>query len=522
VGFDELRQREQQRRHRRMTWIAVGSTAGMAITLGLAAVAWQARNDAQRRQDQAEGLLGFMLGDLRAQLVKLNKLEVLDAVGEKAMAYFASLDTRDLSDAALTRQVAALRQIGENRNDQGRDAEAMRSFLAAYESAKVLAARHPENGDMLFERAQAEYWVGIVLRKRQEVAATTEWLVRYRDTGAALVALNPTEPRWQEELAWGHHNLAVVDFDRGKLEEGRRGFLGELAVLARLSGAKPADLALQYRIVDANSWLGSIAERSGDLGEAVARCAEQVARMEAIARAEPDNAKWRGSLATKLALQASILAITGQRGASKETRGRAKELFDALAAGDPKNVIWLKNAISCRAREAQLAVVAGDLPRVRQLVQEVKAGLERYSAAGPANRDPADRNLGSWLDWAVLEAVSEPGTEIVNAGAIELGEASVAKGGVVEVMLVKLAQARVAAGRMAARAGDQATAQKHWRRALEVLDARWERSNDWRVLDPAARAFALLGDTERQRAIVARLDQMNYRPIEPWPDPGSR
>ena len=50
VGFDELRQRELQRRHRRMTLIAAGSALGMAITLGLAAAAWLARNDARRRR----------------------------------------------------------------------------------------------------------------------------------------------------------------------------------------------------------------------------------------------------------------------------------------------------------------------------------------------------------------------------------------------------------------------------------------------------------------------------------------
>jgi hypothetical protein len=113
VGFDELRQRELQRRYRRLTWIALGSALGMAITLGLAVLAWQARNDAQRRQEQAEGLLSFMVGDLRTQLAKLNKLEVLDAVGEKAMAYFATLNTLRRRAHAASRGVAADRREPE-------------------------------------------------------------------------------------------------------------------------------------------------------------------------------------------------------------------------------------------------------------------------------------------------------------------------------------------------------------------------------------------------------------------------
>ena len=521
VGFDELRQRELQRRYRRLTWIALGSALGMAITLGLAVLAWQARNDAQRRQEQAEGLLSFMVGDLRTQLAKLNKLEVLDAVGEKAMAYFATLNTRDLSDAALTRQVAVLRQIGENRNDQGRYPEAMRSFLAAYESAKVLAARHPENGEMLFERAQAEYWVGYVLRKRGELAAMTEWLVRYRDSGAALVALNPAEPRWQKELAWGHHNLAVVDLDAGKLDDARRGFLGELATLEQRAAAKPADLELQFRTADAISFLGSIAERSGNLGEAATRCADVVARFEALMRAEPINAKWRLKLADALALHASVLAITGERSAAMAQRGRAKAMFDALVAGDPKNRTLLKRALNNRLKEAGIQLAEGDQAGFRALVQETRGALEQLSAATPADREVTMNLSIAWRLWAqLLAAAGEPGVDHAIARAIDLGEAMVTGGRATEVIVCEAAQTRITAAQLLARAGDRAAASLHARRALELLGPRCDESNHWRALDPAARAFALLGDTEHQRAIIARLDRMNYHAMEPWPTVG--
>lgn len=521
VGFDELRQRELQRRQRRLLWITTGSVAGMAIALGLAAVAWQARNDAQRRQEQAEDLLGFMVGDLRMQLAKLNKLEVLDAVGEKAMAYFASLNTRDLSDAALTRQVAVLRQIGENRNDQARYAEAMRSFLAAYESAKVLAARHPANGDILFERAQAEFWVGNVLRKRGEADAMAEWLVRYRDTTAALVALNPSDARWQEELSYGHHNLAVVDLDSGQLEAAHQGFLGELAMLQRLTAAKPAELPLQFRLADANSWLGTVAERRGDLGEAAARFAEEITRVDVIARAEPDNAKWRAKLADALTLHASILAITGQRPAAMAERIRARGLLDALVKGDPTNRTWLRASLYNRQREVWLMSSNGELSSHRALVEEVKSELEKLSSAEPRNREVTGRLAPAWRQWAeTLAAAGEPGADRAMSRAIEIGEAIIAEGRAPESALGEAAQTRVTAGLLAMRTGDRPAAQRHWQRALELLGARGEQSNFWRLLDPAARALALLGETKRRDAIVARLDRMNYHPVVPWPTLG--
>ncbi len=518
VGFDELRQRELQRRYRRMTLVAGCSMAGMALTLGLAVLAWQARNDAQRRQDQVEDLLGFMLGDLRSELAKLNKLEVLDAVGKQALAYFASLNTRDLSDAAHTRQVAALRQIGEIRRDQGRYAEAMSSFLAAYESAKILAARHPENGDMLYERAQTEFWIGFVLRKRGEVDAMTEWLVRYRDTAVALVALNPADARWREELAYSHHNLAVADIDRGQLDSARRGFLAELAILERLASAKPADLPLQFRIADADSWLGLVAERSGNLKEAAARYAEEVSRVEALARAEPANARWRAKLADALGLHASVLAITGQRSAANERRTRARALLDALVAGDPQNRSLLYASLIQRMKESELLRAEGDASNAAKMVDDTLEKLEKLAAANPKNLDLTHGVAFGLRQRAELSAeLGRTGVDEAAAQAVEVSGRLLIGKQPQDGYVGECAQARVTAGQLAADNGEIAVAQNHWRAALQVVEPRVAASNDWRVLVPAARALWLLGQRDASRAAIQRLQGFGFQPIQPWP-----
>src|SRR6185436_8309435 len=78
VGFDDLRQRELQRRNRRMMWIATGSTAGMAITLGLAALAWVRSEDATRRLEGQEQLMTRLLDGLDARIKKADRLDELD------------------------------------------------------------------------------------------------------------------------------------------------------------------------------------------------------------------------------------------------------------------------------------------------------------------------------------------------------------------------------------------------------------------------------------------------------------
>jgi tetratricopeptide (TPR) repeat protein len=54
VGFDELRQRELQRKQRRMATLTVAAAVGMAITSGLAVTAYLARNEAEDQRNRAQ------------------------------------------------------------------------------------------------------------------------------------------------------------------------------------------------------------------------------------------------------------------------------------------------------------------------------------------------------------------------------------------------------------------------------------------------------------------------------------
>ena len=519
VGFDELRQRELQRRYRRLTFIATGSVLGMALTLGLAAIAWQARNDAQRRQEQAEDLLGFMVGDLRTQLAKVGRIEVLDAVGEKANTYFASLNSRDLTDTALTRKVEALRQIGENRKDQAMYPEAMRLFLAAYDSAKVLVARHPAATDMLFERAQAEYWIGFVCWKRGEIPAAKEWLTRYNDTCTALVALEPGQRKWRTELASGLHNLAVLRAERGELAAARADFTAKLATLRIIAAAEPDDFELQFRIADTISWLGTLAERDGQLAAAIEHFTAQAHALEDLVRKDPRTARWREKLAMALALKASVLAITGQPAASLESRQQAAQLLESLVAQDANNRAWQTLSLTARTKEATLLLATGDVAEVRRLVDSARSELEKLAKIAPADRKIAGLLATAWRLEAELRAAAgrADATEAI-ARALAIGEELVAKDRADDELRGNYLGACVAAGRIARQLGQEEAARQHWQRAADILLPRVSESNNWRLLDPSARALALLGRGEESGVIIARLRRFGYQPLEPWPE----
>ncbi len=153
VGFDELQQREMERRQRRMFCITASSLVGMAITLGLAVLAIRARDDAPRRQENSELVMARMLEDLETRLKKADQLETLDDAAKKVPAYFKSLDPRDLADRSNTQQAKLFTQIGQIYLARLRYADATESFAAALDRASGLVTRHPRDGETLFERA---------------------------------------------------------------------------------------------------------------------------------------------------------------------------------------------------------------------------------------------------------------------------------------------------------------------------------------------------------------------------------
>ena len=67
VGLDDLVRRADIRRQKRLAILAAASLAGMAVTSVLAVTAIQARDAARDQRREAEGLIGFMLGDLTVE-----------------------------------------------------------------------------------------------------------------------------------------------------------------------------------------------------------------------------------------------------------------------------------------------------------------------------------------------------------------------------------------------------------------------------------------------------------------------
>jgi tetratricopeptide (TPR) repeat protein len=404
VGYDALVQRETQRRNRRLAIVTAAAVAGMTVTSGLAITAHVARNDAQRRQAQAEDLLGFMLGDLRKKLTTVGRLDLMRTVDDKATTYFAELDPRDLNDRALEEQARSLTGIGQVRMEENRYAEAMRAFQQAYARTTALAARDPSNGQRLFDRAQAEYWIGNVAWQQNKFDEAERWLQRYRASAEQLAAMDRDNFDWQKEVAYAHQNLAILADARGDHEGAERAMKRGLELFRGWVKQRPNDTQLRSEESTIVSWLGTNAETQKRYDDAETWFLTLLGNLDTLRKQEPDNANRRKEWIDAQLLLTQTRFKRGDFAGARAASEAANREADALVKQDPTNRLWLSQQGIGRYWRAQLTGL-GQPREAMPIAQEAERMLASIVAAEPTNK-----RVVKWLDdTRVLEAqLSKP------------------------------------------------------------------------------------------------------------------
>lgn len=392
VGYDDLARREAQVRHRRMAMITAAALAGMTIAIGLAATAYVARNDAERRQAQAEDILDFMLGDLRKNLTKAGRLDLMRSVDDKATGYFATLNPRDLSDRTLEAQARSLIGIGEVRFKEGNHQEAMTAFREAHARTTALFDRDPAQGQRLFDLAQSEYWIGFVAYRQGNYDQAELWLTRYRDSGAKLAAMDRGNFAWQKEQAYGYQNLAVLKHSQGSFDAAIKAMTAVRNLYADWIQEFPDDLPLREEDGNNASWLGNIALVQGNLTLAESYYSQHDLALAENIQRDPGNARWKSRRLDSLLLLLDAQLKLGKYEQARANNATALQIAHELNQHDPGNNGW----------RAQLGVSMywqSALASTQQLAvaTDAVATLKKAHAVEPKNE-----RISRWLARALV------------------------------------------------------------------------------------------------------------------------
>jgi len=377
VGYDELKRRDLVARNRRLAMLAGLSLGVAAMTVALAIYAVLAQREAERSRQQGEDLIGFMLGALRGKLEPLGKLDILDAVGDQAIAYFAGLDTgRDPGPRALAARAKALRQIGEVRFAQGRPAEAVDTLTAALKIQRDLSRRQPDDNELLFELGQTEFWVGYAAWRAGQYDRAESNLIAYERVSQQLAAREPANPKYQTEVAYALNNLGVLAYERKRYAEALPLFQQSSSAAGKFVDDPTIDAETVRSLLDSMSWEGSTLVSLHRYDEGLLKLGEHSHRLHALVRQHPDDRRQQYQLLLSLTALGSEAINAGQPELALATVREGIPLGKRLIASDPSNVDYRLTA----ARHLHIEAAA--------LFQQ-----QRWQAAAASNAEAHDQLL---------------------------------------------------------------------------------------------------------------------------------
>ena len=510
-----------QRRRRAFGMIATAASVVLLVVSVLAIQAVQARQDADLRRGQAESLIDFMVGDLRAKLAPIGRLDVLDDVGDEAMKYFASLPADEVDDDELFRRSKTLNQIGDVRIRQGNLEAAKVAFDESLTLMKALVERDPDNGEWQIELGAAHFWVGEVMRRQGDLDGTLDQWLLYQDIAGKLVTKDPTNLDWQLELGYAHGNMGTILDTQGNLEGAIEALRASLAIKEELVQREPRNSGWQSDLSLAYSKVGRTLDRMGDLQAALAPHRQALAIRLALTEEDPDNTRWQQDLARSHSSVGSLLEDLGDSAAALAHFRAELAIDEGLVVHDPTHTGWRRSLASSNQR---LGIVVATL-------RDLDAGLEhhRKSIAIQEELLATDASHAGWQrDLALMRRSF--GRLLMAQGDVTsaLEELRLALA-ILQPLVDKnpddrdsiqwLSGSFVVMGEVWARTGDMQCARSSWAKAVEVIEPLARQSNDRRYLDPWVRALLYLDRIEEARPIVEKLMSMGYRErtfVELW------
>ncbi len=344
VPLDALINRDAQRRVRRVTAITVAAVAAMVVMALMTTFALQARNEAREQRAEAEGMVEYMLTELRQDLRGVGRLDVMADVNERAIQYYErQSDLESLPVENLERRARVLHALGEDEtNRKGADMnKALSMFREAHRVTAQLLERDQENPDRIFAHAQSEYWVGWVFEKRRQFDGAFPHYINYLNLATRLHRAEGETVRSLMELGYAENNIGILLL-RGKEQP-------ELAsdrftqAVRHFKNAYLADVdnhRLQLEIANATAWHADTFFSRQMWGKSLDLRMKERRHLERYLVVEPNS---KDAAYRMLVNLQAVEIIEANKEGGVFDRANLNSLLrraDQLISFDPENAVW--------------------------------------------------------------------------------------------------------------------------------------------------------------------------------------
>lgn len=511
VGLDELVQRETTRRQRRLAYLAAASIAGMAVTSTLAVAAFQARNEAREQRRQAEGLVAFMLGDLKDKLEPIGRLDALDGVGARVLDYYSKQDASELTDAALSQRSQALTLMAQVANARGDTQTSLKLYNEAMAGTAEAMRRKPNDPQAIFDHAQNVFYVGEIAENDGDLQKAESSMREYQRLARQMVALAPDSMKYRMEAQYADADLGIVLYDQRRFPESVTQFSDALGTMEAITTADSSNKDYRQSVAESLAWLADAERAVGNYDRAIALRQRNVGLYNQLL-AQTGDVKYRQQLIPATRALGFLYTERGRQDLAADQFRASVAQSDMLTAVEPSNTLWSQYAYRDRMALAHLLILTGKqdeaAAQIAAACQAVGSLLKR-----PTVKPEWRSGLFGCLRLRARLALASGRKDQALAFAMQaVPIAATVHTADKPADAFQMAKAYRLVGDIQRDRGDMAAAQSAWKSAFAVLPKNVPEMPD--EIAEHATILRRLGQVAEAQPLAAKLNAMGYRQSE--------
>nr|WP_267878032.1 winged helix-turn-helix domain-containing protein [Duganella aceris] len=504
---------QSERRGERLRLVVLCVVMGLALLAGgLGLAARKAQTVAEQHRAEAEGLMGYMLGEFVDKLRPIGKLDLLDSISNRALKYLSDPFWGNDGDIALAQRAKSLQLISEVRFSRADPVGAENALQAAQAIIQKLLQHSPDDVLLLKSAGENAFWLGQIHLDQKEWILARGYFEDYLKYADRQAALAPASVDAWVEQSYAHSNLGTVAIRSGDAAAAEKEFKLSVALKQRAYEQTPKNKRLGADLANSLSWQASAQIQLGKLDLAERLSERELTLLQSLQNSNPEETLWSNELASAWSHRSDLKQARGDLAGSHAAVQQAYGLLQTIVESDHSNRNWQRNLYIAELRMIETeegrenpAQVMTRLNKLQQnlaelsrlepkklTLQVVLASVQQRKAAihlRNRQHDEADASLAPALEKLQQLYASTPNDLIIRNGLVD---ALLLKAEIVEQK-------------------DIGNARHQCDTVRQILSPLAGKSSDFRVLAPWVKAHACLDQLQQSEQARKQLEAMSYR-----------
>jgi tetratricopeptide (TPR) repeat protein len=341
VPLDALVQRDAQRKVRSVMSVTLAVSIALLAMVGMTIYALQQRNEAQFQQAQAEGLVEYMLTDLREKLRGVGRLDVMTDVNQRLDTYCTKQNSlTERTTESLQLCIRLLHARGEDAEGLNNLALALRHFQQAHQLSKTLLERDPENPDFLFIDVQSKLYLALYHRNNGENVLANNLNHEARKLSKRLAAIRANEAYYRQAATIYSNLCAIATSSNTLTQQSQKDCETALAMMRKTASYQPEDFNYLSELANMQAWYGDFLVRQKKIQAGIKQLDAHLRIVDELMRKDPKNQQWKAQAARSYMGYAELFIRLDSPEKSIPHAKKATFLGKQLVKTDPDNTRW--------------------------------------------------------------------------------------------------------------------------------------------------------------------------------------